>query len=109
MSKQTYLYTKRSKKYYLRRINSYFYLGNILIVFGVLSLLGCFLWLYFLIVSLGCFHVSYLCDKLFDKWFNEYVLMALVHKRHVPKAILKLLKTKPIIIPEEDNLGKLFR
>ncbi len=46
---------------------------------------------------------------MYDSWFDQYVLMALVHKRYVPKKLLKLLKTKPILIPEEDNLGQLFR
>jgi bleomycin hydrolase len=41
---------------------------------------------------------------LSDRWFDDYVYGAVVHKKHVPKKVLDLLKTKPVLLPPWDPM-----
>ena len=42
-----------------------------------------------------------------DEWFDEYMFEIAVHKKYLPKALLKLLEQKPIALPPWDPLGAL--
>ena len=44
-----------------------------------------------------------------DKWFDEYMFEVAVHKKYLPKKVLDLLKTSPIVLPAWDPLGALAR
>ena len=46
---------------------------------------------------------------MYDGWFDEYVLMAVVDKKYLPPRLVKLLGKKPVVIKEEDPIGRLFR
>jgi bleomycin hydrolase len=37
---------------------------------------------------------------MYDNWFDLYVVRVVIHKKFIPKSILKLLKNKPELIPD---------
>ncbi|MBD3170498.1 MAG: aminopeptidase [candidate division Zixibacteria bacterium] len=41
---------------------------------------------------------------MYDDWFDEYVYEVVIHRKYVPKEILKLLDTKPEILPVWDPM-----
>jgi bleomycin hydrolase len=45
---------------------------------------------------------------MYDEWFGKYVYSVIVHKRHVPKDVLKILKTEPEILPAWDPMRGAF-
>lgn len=45
---------------------------------------------------------------MYDDWFDKYVFTIIVHRRHVPKKILKLLDTDPERIPAWDPIRSAF-
>jgi bleomycin hydrolase len=45
---------------------------------------------------------------MYDDWFDRYVYTVIIHRRHVPKKTLDLLKTEPGIIPAWDPMRSAF-
>ena len=45
---------------------------------------------------------------MYDDWFDAYVYTVIVHRRHVPKKTLDLLKTEPERIPAWDPMRSAF-
>ncbi len=45
---------------------------------------------------------------MYDEWFDKYVYSVIVHRRHVPKDVLKILKTMPEILPAWDPMRGAF-
>ncbi len=41
---------------------------------------------------------------LSDRWFDEYVYGAVVHKKYVPKKVLDMLAMKPVVLPPWDPM-----
>jgi bleomycin hydrolase len=39
-----------------------------------------------------------------DQWFDEYVYGAILHTKYVPKKVLDILKTEPIVLPPWDPM-----
>jgi bleomycin hydrolase len=46
---------------------------------------------------------------MYDSWFNEYVYGAVIHKKYIPKGVLKILEEKPEILPQRDPLWEMMR
>lgn len=46
---------------------------------------------------------------MMDDWYDEYMFEVAIEKKHLPKKILDLLKTKPIHLAPWDPLGSLAR
>ncbi len=44
------------------------------------------------------------CVIMTNRWFNEYAFRLVVDKKYVPKDILKVEQTKPVMLPPEDPL-----
>ncbi|MDQ7825588.1 MAG: C1 family peptidase [Candidatus Eremiobacteraeota bacterium] len=47
--------------------------------------------------------------SMYESWFDEYVYAMVVKKKHVSQATLNLLKTKPIVLPEDDPMRESIR
>ncbi|MBN2070991.1 MAG: C1 family peptidase [Candidatus Krumholzibacteriota bacterium] len=45
---------------------------------------------------------------MYDDWFGKYVFNVIVHKKHLPKSVLKLLDTEPEMIPAWDPMRAAF-
>jgi len=45
---------------------------------------------------------------MYDNWFDDYVIMAIVNKKYLPERIIALLDTKPIVIKESDPFLELM-
>jgi len=41
---------------------------------------------------------------MYDKWFNNYVYEVVINKKYLPQSVLKILKTKPIVLPPWDPM-----
>jgi bleomycin hydrolase len=41
---------------------------------------------------------------MYDQWFDEYVYKVIIHKKHLPKRVLDILKTDPTILPPWDPM-----
>ncbi|NOY76328.1 MAG: C1 family peptidase [Calditrichaeota bacterium] len=41
---------------------------------------------------------------MFDKWFNHYVYEVVINKKYLPGSVLKILKTKPTVLPPWDPM-----
>ncbi|MCK4641533.1 MAG: aminopeptidase, partial [Candidatus Marinimicrobia bacterium] len=46
---------------------------------------------------------------MYDSWFDEYVFTIIIQKSRLPKEVLELLKTKPVVLPPWDPMMDLFR
>lgn len=46
---------------------------------------------------------------MYDSWFNEYVFTIIIQKSRLPKEVLELLKTKPVVLPPWDPMMDSFR
>ncbi|MCP4633351.1 MAG: C1 family peptidase [candidate division Zixibacteria bacterium] len=46
---------------------------------------------------------------MYDEWFDEYVYEVIIHKKYIPKDILKLLETEPTVLPPWDPLWETLR
>jgi len=46
---------------------------------------------------------------MYDNWFDEYVIQAVVNKKYLPERILKILEEKPLVIEEWEFIAKLWR
>lgn len=46
---------------------------------------------------------------MYDNWFDEYVIQAIVHKKYLPERILKVLDEKPLIIEEWEFIAENWR
>lgn len=45
---------------------------------------------------------------MYDNWFDDYVIMAIVNKKYLPERITALLEAKPVVIKESDPFLKLM-
>jgi bleomycin hydrolase len=45
---------------------------------------------------------------MYDEWFSDYVFNVIVHKKHIPEKIVKLLDTEPVRIPAWDPMRSAF-
>jgi len=45
---------------------------------------------------------------MYDDWFDEYVFAVIIHRKHLPENVLKLLKTKPETLPAWDPMRTAF-
>jgi bleomycin hydrolase len=45
---------------------------------------------------------------MYDEWFDKYVFSVIVRRSHVPKDVLKILKTEPEILPAWDPMRGAF-
>ena len=43
--------------------------------------------------------------SMYDNWFDDYVLTVVLPKDHIPEDILKILKTKPTVLPPWDPMS----
>lgn len=41
---------------------------------------------------------------MYDEWFDEYVYKVIIHKKYLPKRVLDVLKTEPIVLPPWDPM-----
>lgn len=41
---------------------------------------------------------------MYDDWFDEYVYKVIIHKKYLPKRVLDILKTDPVILPPWDPM-----
>jgi len=41
---------------------------------------------------------------MYDEWFDQYVYKVIIHKKHLPKKILGILKTEPTVLPVWDPM-----
>jgi bleomycin hydrolase len=41
---------------------------------------------------------------MYDEWFDEYVYKVIINKKYLPKRVLDILKTEPIVIPPWDPM-----
>ena len=41
---------------------------------------------------------------MYDKWFDEYVYKVIINKKYLPKRVLDILKTEPIVLPPWDPM-----
>lgn len=41
---------------------------------------------------------------MYDEWFDEYVYKVIIHKKYLPKQMLDILKTEPIVLPPWDPM-----
>jgi bleomycin hydrolase len=41
---------------------------------------------------------------MYDEWFDEYIYKVIIHKKHLPKHVLDILKTDPIVLPPWDPM-----
>lgn len=46
---------------------------------------------------------------MYDNWFDEFVLCGIFHKKYVPKELMDILKTEPVIISPWDTMAQLLR
>ena len=46
--------------------------------------------------------------SMYNCWFDEYVYTVIVHKKYVPKKVLALLDTEPMILPAWDPMRSTF-
>ena len=44
-----------------------------------------------------------------DKWFDEYNYEVVIDKKYLPKKILKLFESDPIVLPPWDPMGALAK
>jgi bleomycin hydrolase len=44
-----------------------------------------------------------------DQWFDEYLFEVVIERRHLPKRVLKVLDTEPVVLPPWDPMGSLAR
>ena len=44
-----------------------------------------------------------------DEWFSEFVYEVIIDKKYLSKKILKILKTKPVVLPIWDPFGNLLK
>jgi len=42
--------------------------------------------------------------RMDDRWFDEYVYAAIIHKKYLPKRVLDVLKTRPTVLPPWDPM-----
>lgn len=47
--------------------------------------------------------------SMYDNWFDQYVYSIVVNRKYVSAATLELLKTKPVVLPEDDPLRDYLR
>ncbi|MGV8122196.1 MAG: aminopeptidase C [Candidatus Xenobiia bacterium LiM19] len=47
--------------------------------------------------------------SMYDSWFDEYVYSIIANKKYVSPATLELLKTEPVVLPEDDPLREYLR
>ncbi len=45
---------------------------------------------------------------MYDKWFDNYVYEVVINKKYLPQSVLKILKTKPIVLPPWDPMYAIF-
>lgn len=45
---------------------------------------------------------------MYDEWFDEYVYTVIIHRRHLPDDVLRLLDTKPTVLPAWDPMRAVF-
>ncbi len=45
---------------------------------------------------------------MYDEWFDEYVYAVIIHKRYLPEDVLRLLDTKPTVLPAWDPMRAVF-
>ncbi len=45
---------------------------------------------------------------MYDAWFDEYVYAVIIHKRYLPEDVLRLLDTKPTVLPAWDPMRAVF-
>jgi bleomycin hydrolase len=50
---------------------------------------------------------GYMC--MMDEWFDEYLYEITVRKKYLPPKLLKVLDTKPVVLPPWDPMGTLAR
>ena len=41
---------------------------------------------------------------MYDEWFDEYVYKVIINKKYLPKPVLDILKTEPIVLPPWDPM-----
>jgi bleomycin hydrolase len=41
---------------------------------------------------------------MYDEWFDEYIYKVIINKKHLPKRVLEILKTEPIVLPPWDPM-----
>jgi bleomycin hydrolase len=41
---------------------------------------------------------------MYDEWFDEYVYKVIIHKKYLPKQVLAILKTEPVVLPPWDPM-----
>ena len=41
---------------------------------------------------------------MYDSWFDEYVFNVIVHKKYVPKKVLKIYEQEPTILEPWDSM-----
>ena len=44
---------------------------------------------------------------MMDEWFDEYLFEAVVRKEYLGDDLKKILKSKPVVLPPWDPMGKL--
>jgi len=47
--------------------------------------------------------------SMYDNWFDEYVYALVANKKYVSPATLELLKTQPVVLPEDDPMRDYLR
>ncbi len=45
--------------------------------------------------------------SMYNNWFDEYVIQAIINKKYLPQRILDILDTKPILIEEHEFIAKM--
>ena len=45
---------------------------------------------------------------MYDEWFTDNVFAVIVHKRHLPREVLSLLDTEPVVLPAWDPMRRAF-
>ncbi len=46
--------------------------------------------------------------SMYDEWFSSYVFNVIVHKKHIPEKVVKLLDKEPVRLPAWDPLRSAF-
>jgi bleomycin hydrolase len=41
---------------------------------------------------------------MYDEWFDDYIYKVIIHKKYLPKQVLNILKTEPIVLPPWDPM-----
>jgi len=44
-----------------------------------------------------------------DRWFDEYMFEVVIERKHLPKRVLSVLDTEPVVLPPWDPMGSLAR